>query len=257
MNAVLHLLAGTNPNVTHDKKKGGSKDADIWKTGLKLMQKPSDFMAELGAFKALIEEDKVDGKNFKACEPILANPDFTVAVLENVAKAAAGLCSWVININIFYNVFVNVEPKRLAVEAAKKELSEANANKAEIDELVAKLNAELQVLLDSFNEAMKNKQDAMDEMEKCTRKLNNAQRLMNALGAEQERWAQSIIDLGELLQVIIGDVLLASAFVSYVGPFNKAFRDEIINDNFLKFFSENGIPRSADPNPLLVLTDEA
>jgi dynein heavy chain len=42
--------------------------------------------------------------------------------------------------------------------------------------------------------------------------------------------------LGEYLKVVIGDVLLASAFVSYVGPFNKQFRDKIINENFLDFF---------------------
>ena len=56
---------------------------------------------------------------------------------------------------------------------------------------------------------------------------------------------------------MIGDVLLASAFVSYVGPFNKRFRDMIIEDNFIDFFSKNGIPCSPNPNPLSVLTDEA
>jgi dynein heavy chain len=59
--------------------------------------------------------------------------------------------------------------------------------------------------------------------------------LLNALGAEKERWAQSIIDLDAKLEVIIGDVLLASAFVSYVGPFNKQFRDAIMNENFVPF----------------------
>ena len=38
------------------------------------------------------------------------------------------------------------------------------------------------------------------------------------------------------INVIVGDVLIASAFVSYVGPFNKYFRDMIINDKFMKFF---------------------
>jgi dynein heavy chain len=63
--------------------------------------------------------------------------------------------------------------------------------------------------------------------------------------------------LGEYLQVVIGDVLLASAFVSYVGPFNKSFRDKIINDNFVEFFKKNNIPMSPAANPLLVLSDEA
>jgi len=58
------------------------------------------------------------------------------------------------------------------------------------------------------------------------------------------------------LKVIIGDVLLASAFVSYVGPFNKQFRDSIMKD-FVTFFKNNAIPMSSRADPLLVLTDEA
>jgi dynein heavy chain len=38
------------------------------------------------------------------------------------------------------------------------------------------------------------------------------------------------------MEIIIGDVLMASAFVSYVGPFNKKFREYIIKDQFLGFF---------------------
>ncbi len=80
---------------------------------------------------------------------------------------------------------------------------------------------------------------------------------MNALGSESVRWSQAIIDLGEKMSVIIGDVLLASAFVSYVGPFNKKFRDIITNERFIDFFRKNRIPMSPDSNPLNILTDEA
>lgn len=55
------------------------------------------------------------------------------------------------------------------------------------------------MLLDSFNEAMATKQKAMDEAAACEKKLNLAQRLVGALGSEQERWSQAIIDLGEYL----------------------------------------------------------
>lgn len=80
---------------------------------------------------------------------------------------------------------------------------------------------------------------------------------MGALGSESERWNQAIIDLGEKLIVVTGDVLLASAFVSYVGPFNKKFRDMITNDRFLDFFKKFKIPMSPDTNPLSILADEA
>jgi dynein heavy chain len=52
-------------------------------------------------------------------------------------------------------------------------------------------------------------------------------------------------------------VLIASAFVSYAGPFNKKFRDIMIKDNFLKFIHENKIPLSAAADPVKLLTDES
>jgi dynein heavy chain len=52
-------------------------------------------------------------------------------------------------------------------------------------------------------------------------------------------------------------VLLASSFVSYVGPFNKSFRDKIMEESFIKFFKDNKIPLSPKCDPLAILTDEA
>lgn len=80
---------------------------------------------------------------------------------------------------------------------------------------------------------------------------------MNALGSESVRWAQSIVDLDASLEVLIGDVLMASAFVSYVGPFNKKFRVEIMTGCFLPFFKEKQIPMTEGGNPLNILTTPA
>jgi dynein heavy chain len=70
------------------------------------------------------------------------------------------------------------------------------------------------------------------------------------LESELVRWSQSIVDLGEYLKVIIGDVLLACAFVSFVGPFNKSFRDKIVYDNFVPYCREHNIPMGGNPNPV-------
>jgi dynein heavy chain len=59
------------------------------------------------------------------------------------------------------------------------------------------------------------------------------------------------------LKLLVGDVLMASAFVSYAGPFNKKFREIMIKGNFLKFMKENKIPMSAVPDPVKLLTDES
>ena len=59
------------------------------------------------------------------------------------------------------------------------------------------------------------------------------------------------------MEYVIGDVLLASSFVSYVGPFSKKFRERIIKENFIVFFTKNAIPCSPNSSPLLILTNDA
>lgn len=152
---------------------------------------------------------------------------------------------------------VNTEPKRLAVEKAKVDLAEATEIKETMEALVAELQAKLDVLMKAYQDAMDKKQGAEDEAARCERRLSLANRLVSALGSEKGRWSDAIVRFTEEMQVVHGDVLLASAFVSYVGPFNKEFRDQIMDDNFIKFFKTENIPLSPACDPLLILTDEA
>lgn len=84
-----------------------------------------------------------------------------------------------------------------------------------------------------------------------------AQRLIAALGSENERWGQSIVVLDGNIKVIVGDVLMASAFISYAGPFNKSFRVKMMQDDFQKYFKTNKIETSPSNDPIKLLTDEA
>ena len=40
-------------------------------------------------------------------------------------------------------------------------------------------------------------------------------------------------------ELLTGDVLLASAFISYVGPFTKVFRDRLMANTFTPFLKDN------------------
>jgi hypothetical protein len=88
------------------------------------------------------------------------------------------------------------------------------------------------------------------EAAKLQGKLDMAQRLMNALGSEGDRWTNSITAMKVQTELIVGDVLMASAFVSYGGCFNKKYRDVLINKTFAPFFLAEKIPTSPDIDPL-------
>jgi exonuclease VII small subunit len=67
-------------------------------------------------------------------------------------------------------------------------LAAANANKKYYEDLVADLSAKLAVLQEKLDAVIKEKEDAEATAERCERKLGYATRLVNALGAEGERW---------------------------------------------------------------------
>jgi dynein heavy chain len=117
---VLCLLAGIAPDIPVQKKSGKlDVDGNGWKVSLKLMANPQGFLVLLNSFKGEIDADKVKPSNFAAIRGVLAKEEFTPDVLEGKAKAAAGLCDWIINITTYYDVFVSVEPKKAKVAAAK------------------------------------------------------------------------------------------------------------------------------------------
>lgn len=136
-------------------------------------------------------------------------------------------------------------------------MEEATIKLNQIEEVVRKLNEELAKLTNDFDKAVAEKNAAIKEAERCARRLNLAQRLVTALASENDRWAQSIVELDQQLLLIVGDVLIASSFVSYAGPFNKKFREIMIKEKFMEYVQTNKIPTSSNPMPVKLLTDES
>jgi dynein heavy chain len=54
--------------------------------------------------------------------------------------------------------------------------------------------------------------------------LNLANRLVNGLADENTRWANNVLTMKDERVTMIGDSLVSSAFVSYIGPFSASFR---------------------------------
>ena len=80
---------------------------------------------------------------------------------------------------------------------------------------MAELNALVAELERQFKEAEDTKNAAIDEQERTNRKLGLANRLINALAASAEQWKLTVQQLNLDYGVLIGDMLLAAAFVSY------------------------------------------
>lgn len=92
-----------------------------WKAAKVMMAKVDAFLDALVNFK----KENIHENCLKAIQPYLGDPDFSPELIAAKSNAAAGLCSWVINIVKFYEVYCEVEPKRQALSKANAELAAA------------------------------------------------------------------------------------------------------------------------------------
>lgn len=74
---------------------------------------------------------------FSPPRPYQGNPTFDPEFIRSKSTAAAGLCSWCINIVRFYEVYCDVAPKRQALEEANAELAEAQDKLSRIKNKIA------------------------------------------------------------------------------------------------------------------------
>lgn len=163
---VIHLLCSVDPLVPIDKK-GRLAESNPWKCASVQLKNPQAFLDKLKSYKEDIDAKRVPEQNFKAIQDVLADETFTPEIIYNKSSAAAGLCDWVKNIAVYYDVFMNVAPKRKAVEEAQEQLAEANEKKATMEAKVAELMAALQILQDKFQAVMDDKEAAEAEAAKC------------------------------------------------------------------------------------------
>eukprot|EP00904_Undaria_pinnatifida_P003126 jgi/Undpi1/12814/HiC_scaffold_7.g02481.m1 len=263
--ATMVLLAGTSPSVVTTKA-GKVKDRSWDASKKQLLGDIGGYIELLKGLKAGVDENTIPAINWKEIRPFLAMEHFTVEIIQSKNSAAAGVCSFVLNIVMYYDIVVTVEPKRLALAEANDQLNEANSTLKMVQEQVAELEAKLAKLTAEFNAANHDKQEALDSVSKGQRKLDLAQRLTGALSSENDRWAENVIQLRADMELLTGDVLLAASFISYVGPFTKPFRDHLMGQEFLPFLQkelqaavgeEGSLPMSADPDPIKILTTDA
>ncbi|KAI5737115.1 hypothetical protein M8J76_010191 [Diaphorina citri] len=151
------------------------------------------------------------------------------------------------------------EPKRKALAAANAELAAASQKLAELKAKIASLEATLQELTDKFDAAVKEKLFCQNQAEECAEKIDLADRLVNGLASENVRWKDSVLGLQQSALTLPGDILLVTAFVSYVGCFTRSYRLDLLNKFWLPTIkkSKPEIPLTADLDPLTMLTDDA
>ena len=107
-----------------------------------------------------------------------------------------------------------------------------------------------------FDAAMAEKKRLEDDAAATQRKMDSATALISALAGEEVRWTEQSKQFDLQIQRLTGDCALASSFVSYLGPFNKEFRDLLLQRDFYGDLTSRGVPVTENLDVTRFLVDD-
>lgn len=178
------------------------------------------------------DKDNIDPKTLATLKKYTDNPQFVPEIVGKVSKAALGLCLWCRAIDVYARVFKEIEPKRERLRQADEELKGAQGQLAEKQAELQAVVDKVKILEDQLAKAQADQKELQDQADLCEARVDRAAKLTSALGEEQIAWTQHVKDLDLQLDQIIGDVILSSACVTYIGPFNSHYRRRFVDKAF-------------------------
>ncbi|CAH1791320.1 unnamed protein product [Owenia fusiformis] len=218
-----------------------------------LLQQKTDWgtakqvLGDQGFLKKLINFDKnsVPEKVFFKLKKFTKNEDFSPEKVGTVSVACRSMCQWVLALEHYHEVYKMAKPKQKRVEEARDALKLAQDNLAQKQASLAKITEHLQLLQQQYQDSV-NQRESLKERKKLTgMRLERASVLITALSDEKVRWAESVDDLDFKLQGLVGDTLVSSGTVAYLGAFTAAYRKEMM-ESWVTLCREKQIPISKE-----------
>ena len=234
------VMKDVKPEKVKDNATGKSSD-DYFGPGKKLLMDPKAFVESLKSY----DKDNIPPKIMKRIRnEYIPNEDFTPERIAKASSACEGMCRWICAMEIYDRVAKVVAPKKAALKVAESEYNEGmrklELKRAELKVVVDKLS-DMQAKLKSLAERKAELETKYDD---TNAKLERAEKLMAGLGGEQVRWKEISEALGPKYTNLLGDVLLSSAVIAYLGPFTIPYRKSTVA-GWKTLCAQKRIPSSA------------
>lgn len=210
---------------------------DSWKTIQGIIRR-DDFIASIVNYDN--EKQMTRTHRLKMRNEFLSKEDFTYEKVNHASKACGPLVQWVEAQVLYSEILDRVGPLREEVAQLEEQALQTKAEAQAIENTIKRLeqsiaNYELEyAALVSETEAIK------VEMSRVQFKVDRSVKLLDNLSSERSRWADGSKSFDTQLRTLVGDVLLAAAFLAYSGLFDQQFRKAMMDD-WLHSLSLSGI----------------
>ncbi|XP_064612357.1 LOW QUALITY PROTEIN: dynein axonemal heavy chain 10-like [Liolophura sinensis] len=203
-------------------------------------------MAETNFLRSLTEMDvdNISGKQVSTVKGLLNQMETSPEEMRSVSKAGAGLLKFVEAVMGYCAVAREIKPKREKVAKLERTFYQAKRELDKISNEVASLENDLKQLGEKYESAMSEKMKLQEEAEIMERRLVAADKLISGLSSERLRWTSDLEVLKEKRVRLLGDCLVSSAFLSYVGAFSWEFRVDMVYTDWVADLESREVPIS-------------
>lgn len=249
MEFCCHMF-GLKPKKQHIGKSQNDTNGFFELSRLTLLNNPNQFLKDMLGY----DKENIDEKIVRKVNTMLASPSFSMSDIAAASAALVGMMKWVQAMMKFHELLKIVNPKRAKVAEMDEKLSIVRARLAEkrkklleVEELMAKLNAQ-------YEEKLENERQLVQQIEDCNKKLIRAGKIIDGLADEKIRWTETVKRLQSEGSFLVGDCLVAAGMIAYSGPFTAIYRSQLETE-WQKKISQLGIKVSEGVSMKKIMED--
>jgi dynein heavy chain 1 len=160
----------------------------------------------------------------------LDKPEFTYDNVYRASRACGPLVEWVEAQVVYSEVLEKVGPLRAKVEMLANQAMDTEAQAQALENKIAKLEQSIAEYKQQYARLIAEVQNIKSEMDGVQFKVDRSVRLLDSLSSESTRWEESSKLFETQMNTLVGDVLVAAAFLAYSGLFDQQFRKNMLED---------------------------
>lgn len=210
---------------------------DSWKTIQGLVRR-DDFIASIVNYDN--ERQMTRSHRTKMQSEFLSKEDFTYERVNRASKACGPLVQWVEAQVNYSEILDRVGPLREEVDQLEEQALQTKAEAQAIENTIQGLESSIATYKAEYAALISETQAIKTEMSRVQFKVDRSVRLLDSLASERERWEEGSKSFETQISTLVGDVLIAAAFLAYAGLYDQQFRKAMIED-WVQQLGQSGI----------------
>ncbi|KAK4697502.1 dynein cytoplasmic 1 heavy chain, partial [Lecanoromycetidae sp. Uapishka_2] len=160
----------------------------------------------------------------------LSKEDFTYERVNRASKACGPLVQWVEAQVNFSAILDRIGPLREEAEQLEDQALQTKAEAKAIENTISSLESSIATYKAEYAELISETQSIKSEMSRVEHKVTRSVKLLDSLSTERSRWESGSKSFETQISTVVGDVLVAAAFLAYSGLYDQQLRKAMLDD---------------------------